>query len=123
MKIRSTVRRIILISAILLLLAVAWVSVSGGISQLSRSRTIGQVTETTIQLACGLLSLLSAFTCFYGKRWRRPVRFIWGATLMTAAGMSSLVWGPPMLTVALVFAAAALLIALTIVWLLRVGGA
>ena len=119
----STTQRIILISTILLLLVLAWVSLSGGINQIPRSESIGQILETIVQLVCGILSLLIALTCFYGKRWRRPVRIIWGATLMTAAGMSSLVWGPPMLTVTLVFATAALLIALTIVWLLRVSGA
>jgi hypothetical protein len=109
-------------SAILLLLAMAWVALSGGLNQLPRSRTIGQRVETAVQLACGLLSLLSAVTCFYWHRLRRPIRAAWAISLTTAAGMSSVVWGPPMLTVGLALAVGALLVALTIIWLLQVGG-
>jgi hypothetical protein len=123
LNIHSAVRRIILISTILLLIALAWTALSGGLGQLSRSQTIGQQAETAVQLACGFLSLLSAVTCFYLHRWRRRVRIAWAVSLTMTAGMSSLVWGPPMLTVGLAFAAGALLGALTIIWLLRVGGA
>jgi hypothetical protein len=123
MNIRSAARRIILISTILLLLAVAWVVLSGGLSQLPRSRTIGQQVETTVQLACGLLSLLSAVTCFYWHRLRRVVRAAWIISLTATAGMSSVVWGPPMLTVGLAFAAGALLVALAIIRLLQFGEA
>lgn len=120
MNIRSVARRIILISTILLLLTVAWLALSGGISQLPRSVTIGQRVETTVQLACALLSLLSAVTCFYWKRLRRAVRVAWMISLTTAAGLSSIVWGPPMPGVGLAIAAFALLVALAIIWLLRI---
>jgi hypothetical protein len=100
----------------------AWVLFSGGLSQLSRSGTIGQITQTSIQITCGVFTLLILFTCFYMKRLRRLIRTIWIITLMITAGMSSLVWGPPMLLVGLVFATAALLVALAIIWLLKVGG-
>ena len=120
MNIRSVARWIILISTILLLLVVSWLTLSGGLSQLPRSVTIGQRVETAIQLACGLLSLLSAVTCFYGKRWRRAVRSAWLVSLTTTAGLSSIVWGPPMPTVGLVITATALLVGLAIIWLLRI---
>jgi hypothetical protein len=105
----------------LLLLAVAWAALSGGLSQLPRSLTIGQQVETGMQFACGLLSLLSVLTCFRWRRWNRPVLVLWTISLMTTAGLSSLVWGPPMLSLGLAFAAGALLLALVIIWLLRVG--
>lgn len=123
MNIRLASRRLILMTAILILLAVAWVAVSGGFSQISRSCTIGQRVETIIQLACGLLSLLSVVTCFIGHRLRRTVRITWSISLTTAAGMSSIVWGPPMLGIGLVFATVALLVALAIIRLLKAGGA
>ena len=90
---------------------------------MSISRTIGQIVETIVQLACGLLSLLSTITCFHWHRFRHAVRAAWIISLTTAAGMSSLVWGPPMLTVGLVFATGAFLVSIAIIWLLRVGGA
>jgi hypothetical protein len=118
---RPAVRHLLLAVALLLLLAVAWVAVSGGLRQLPRYRTIGQQVETVVQLACGLLSLLSMLTCFRWRRWHRPVLVTWTISLMTAAGLSSLVWGPPMPAIGLAFAAAALLFALAINWLLRAG--
>jgi hypothetical protein len=88
-----------------------------------RSRTIGQRVETAVQLACGLLSVLTVITCFYWRHWGRRIRVVWTISLTTAAGLSSLVWGPPMLTIGLAFAAGALLVALAIIRLLRLGGA
>ena len=123
LNIRLALRRIILIITLLVLLVVAWVALSGGLSQLPRSLTIGQRVETTIQFACGLLSLLSVVTCFYWHRLRGTVRVAWSISLTTAAGMSSVVWGPPMLGIGVVFATVALLVALAVIRLLKVGGA
>lgn len=116
---RPIVRHCLLAGALLLLLAVAWATLSGGLHQLPRSRTLGQRAETLVQLACGLLSLLSMLTCFRWRRWNRPVLVTWTLSLMTTAGLSSLVWGPPMPGIGLAFAAAALLVALAIGWLLH----
>ncbi|MGA7161097.1 MAG: hypothetical protein WBZ48_08840 [Bacteroidota bacterium] len=79
--------------------------------------------ETIVQFACGLLSLLTALTCFYWKRMRRPIRNAWTISLITSAGMSSFVWGPPMLTISALFTVITLLIALGIIKLLHLGGA
>jgi hypothetical protein len=105
----------------LLLLALAWQALSGGFRQIPHSRTLGQRFETAMQIACGLLSLLSMLTCFCWRRWNRPVLVAWTLSLMTAAGLSSLVWGPPMFIIGLGFAAGALLVAMAIIWLLRAG--
>jgi hypothetical protein len=118
---RPFARRILLVCAILLLLTIAWATLSGGLRQLPRSQTLGQQLETAVQLACGALSLLSVVTCF---RWRSrgpAVRSAWAASLAAAAGLSAVVWGPPSLMVALVFSAGALLLALAIIWLQRKG--
>jgi len=118
---RPSVRRVLLACAVLLLIAVAWMTFSGGLHQVPRSRTLGQRVETTVQLACGLLSAASVLTCFWWRRWGRSVRGAWAISLSAAAGVSSLVWGPPDLIVGLVFAAGALLLALAIIRLLRAG--
>jgi hypothetical protein len=118
---RPVVRRILLAGATLLLITVAWGALSGGLHQIPQARTLGQRVETTVQLACGLLSLLSVLTCFRWRRWGPPVRAAWAISLTTAAGFSSVVWGPPSLIVGLAFAAAALLVALAIIRLLRAG--
>jgi quercetin dioxygenase-like cupin family protein len=96
-------------------------TLSGGLRQITRSHTLGQQVETAVQLGCGLLSVLSLLTCFRWRRWAPPVRAAWVISLAAAAGLSSLVWGPPLLIVALAFAAGALLLALGILRLLRIG--
>jgi hypothetical protein len=107
----------------LLLLVIAWISLKGGFSQLPLSLTIGQKVETTVQIICGLLSLLNAVTCFYWQKFRRPIRNAWTISLTITAGMSSVVWGPPMLTIGAVFAALAFFVAIGMIKLQKIGGA
>lgn len=114
-------RRLLLVVAVACLLVVAWATISGGLRQLDRARTLGQRVETGVQLACGLLSLLTVLTAFVRRRWGPGVGAAWSIALATAAGLSSLVWGPPSVSVGLVFAALTLLLALGIVRLLRIG--
>ena len=102
-------------------MTVAWMTLSGGLRQISRSRTLGQRAETAVQLVCGLLSVPSLLTCFRWQRWGPPARVVWAISLAGAAGLSSLVWGPPSVMVGLVFAAGTLLLALAVVRLLRLG--
>ena len=123
MKLGSAVRRSVLIGTILLLLAQAWVLISGGLNQISRSQAIGQAIETIVQIACGLLSLLIVINCFYWQKLRRSIRLVWLISFIMTAGISSVVWGPPMLIVGVIFAALAFLVARAIIWLLQVGGA
>lgn len=118
---RPGVRRFLLAGAELLLLIVAGETLSGGLHQLPRSVTFGQQVETAVQLACGVLSLLGVLTSFWWRRWGPPVLAAWAVSLSAAAGISSLVWGPPSLSVGLVFAAGSLLIAVAIIRLLRAG--
>jgi hypothetical protein len=123
MKLGSAVRRSVLIGTILLLLALAWILIAGGLNQIPRSQAIGQLIETIVQIACGLLSLLIAINCFYWQKLRRLVRLVWLVSFIMTAGISSVVWGPPMLIVGVIFAALAFLVARAIIWLLQVGGA
>ena len=121
MRLRPVVRRILLACATLFLIVLAWGTMSGGLRQIPRSLTRGQRVETGVQLACGLLSLLTGITCFWWRRWGPRVRILWAASLAATAGLSSFVWGPPDLFVGLTFAAVALLVALSIIRMLRVG--
>ncbi|MBZ5538641.1 MAG: hypothetical protein LAO31_22060 [Acidobacteriia bacterium] len=103
MSLRPVVRRIA--SAALLLITVAWMAFSGGLDQIPQSRTLGQRVETTAQLGCGLLTLLSVLTGYRWRRWGPPVLAAWAIALTTAAGLSSLVWGPLTLIIGRVLAA------------------
>jgi hypothetical protein len=116
---RPIARRVLLVCSMLLLLALAWGALAGGLRQWSSSHTPGQQVETAAQLMCGILTLLVVLTCFAARRVAGPVRVVWTVSLVTAAGLSSLVWGPPMPLIALLFALVAFLVAWSITWALR----
>ena len=116
---RPLTRRIAVAGITLLLLALAWWGLSGAARQFSRSATIGQEVETAVQLACGVLSILVVLTCFWWRPWAPAVRAVWAVALGAAAGLSALVWGPPVPLVGLAFAGGGLAVALGIIWALR----
>ena len=108
---RLVVRRGLQAGAALVLLALGWRALSGGVRQMPRARTPGQKVETLVQVVNGLLGFLALAASFQPRRWGAPLRRAWGVTLASAAGLSALVWGPPMPKVALFFTGLALLAA------------
>ena len=119
MNLRRLVRRSVLVSALLVLAAVAGGTLTGALQQLPQAQNLGQRVETAIQLACSLLSVLVVVTCFWQRRWAPAARAGWAVSLATTTGLSALVWGPPMPGITLVFAAGTLLVALALNWALR----
>lgn len=120
---RATGRRLLLATAALLLLLLALGAITGAIRQLPRAHTGWQKAETWIQLASGGLALLLVVDAFVQTRWSGPLRTAWTLSLVSAAGLSSLVWGPPLPVIALLFAAVALGVARGLLWSLQVGSA
>ena len=108
------VQRTKLAMGVCLLLALAWMALSGGVAQLPRALTLGQRIETAVQLGCGVLALVALVTTFRWRGGSRAVRSAWTASLMISVGLSSVVWGAPSVTVGVVFAIVALLVALGI---------
>jgi hypothetical protein len=116
---RPVFRSGLLTCTVLFLLWLAWQALSGGFRQLHRSRTRGQKIETIVQIVCGISSILVVLTCFRSRSWEPAVRAIWGISLTTAAGLSSIVWGPPMPHIGVLFIAIALLVVQATSWALR----
>lgn len=116
MTLKRIIRWLLLICIMLFLLMLAWWAIAGGVRQFSHSNTLGQHVETVIQLLCGVLSLLTISTYFVLKKWTMFIRVAWTFSLVLTAGLSALVWGPPMPLIALLFAAVALLAAYIILW-------
>ncbi len=106
--------------SIIFLLIIAWLALSGGIDQLSRSLTASQLIQTIIQIICGVLSITVLLSIFIGKSWVKSIQHAWSASLVLTAAMSALVWGPPMPIIAMVFGIAAFLVAKGIVWLMNI---
>jgi peptidoglycan/LPS O-acetylase OafA/YrhL len=94
-------RRLLSACAALLLLALGWWTLTGGLHDVPQSRTIGQRVETMVRLACGLLSVATVVTRVRWGAWARRVRIAWAVTLAGFVGLSALVWGAPQPKVAL----------------------
>ena len=114
------VRQILLVIVCGLLLWLAWIGLSGGLHQLSQSRTPGQMVQTLTQFGFGFFALLSLVTTFRAQRWNPLMLVSWVISLSLAAGLASVVWGGTSLLVGLVSGSVALLIGLGIAWLVRV---
>jgi hypothetical protein len=104
------------------LLVLAWKAIAGALAQLPRARTRGQKLETALQLESGALSMLVAATALQRDSRVETLRWVWGGALAAAAGLSGLVWGPPMPLVGALFAAAGLLVSRLVARALRTAG-
>jgi hypothetical protein len=112
---------VLLAIALVLLLALAWTGISGGFNQLSESHTTGEMAQTITQFAYGLSALLSVVTAFRGRRWAPAIHACWVVSVSLSAGLASVVWGGTPVATGVLSAGAAMLVALAITWLLRVG--
>ena len=120
MTLTPRVRQILLVIVCGLLLGLAWIGLSGGLHQLSQSRTPGQMVQTLTQFGFGFFALLSLVTTFRAQRWNPLMLVSWVISLSLAAGLASVVWGDTSLLVGLIAGSVALLIGLGIAWLVRV---
>lgn len=114
-------RRVLFGIALLLLLAVAWLGLSGGVHDLPQSTTVSQRTQSVAQLVYGTFALLTAVTAFWGRRWSRFSRGGWILSFALAAGLASIAWGGRTLVIGLLLGAGAAVVASVIIWLLHVG--
>lgn len=121
MNYRAILRRVLFVVTVLLLLVFAGGAIIGATRQVPRSRTPGQRIETVVQFVSGVLTLLLALTAVWRRRWASRVRLAWGISVAMVAGLSSVVWGPPMLLVTAVFLAGAVLASGLVVLALNVG--
>ena len=122
---KVVVARVLFALAILLLLALAYTGIAGGIDQFDQSShseyTVGQIVQTVLQLVFGVLSLACIAVWFWARRWSRAVLVAWAVSLGLAAGLASVAWGRTSIAVGIASGVAALLIAWGVAWLLHFG--
>lgn len=120
---RAGVARVFLVSAVAILLALAYTGITGGIDQLDQSShdhyTIGQIVQTVLQLVYGVLSAACIAVRFWAKRWTRPVVIAWAASLILAGALAPVVWGHSGLAIGMLSGAITLLVAWVITLLLK----
>ena len=105
----------LLVIAVAILLALAYTGIAGGIDQFDQSShahyTIGQIVQTVLQLAYGVLSVACIVARFWVRRWSRPVLIAWAVSLSLAGGLAPVVWGHSGLAIGILAGVATLLIA------------
>jgi hypothetical protein len=116
-----SLRRVIALLALLFLAFMAWTGITGGVTQWPESATVGQKAQTVTQLLYGLFALMSTITVVRARRWRSVSRIGWAGSVTIAAGLAAVVWGGTSPMTGIPTGAASLLIALVVLWALRVG--
>ena len=121
MTIHPAVRRAIAAVAALCLVWLGWEGIHGGMSQWSGSMTAWQRVQTLSQVLYGAFAVFALLTAFRLRQFRRfaELGFILGAS--AAAGVASVVWGGTSILVGVASGLGAALIAVLIMWMLRVG--
>lgn len=119
MKLHSGVRQVLTILTILLLLALAFQGITGGVEQLPESISAGQYVQSAAQLIYGICAILCIATVFRWREFAVPVQLGFVAGCVVAGGFAPVSWGETSYGVGLLAAVAALLIASVIVWMLR----
>lgn len=111
--------RVLRIVAILLLLAMAWLGIRGGIHDWPQSQSAGQKVQTVFQLLYGLLSLLLIVSTLRVAPFRRFVGWAWVITFTIAGGLAPPVWGDSTWLAGLAAGLVAFGVGLLVLWLSR----
>lgn len=119
MRTKSFFRILLLTFILFLFLLFSWWAISGAVRQIPLADTFGQQAETVFQVGFGILSFLTVATTFWCRYWAKPIRTAWLIFFATTAGLSALVWGPPMPFIALIFTFGAIMIGWGMIWALR----
>ena len=119
MKLHPGVRLVLSTLTVLLLLALTFEGITGGVRQLPQSDTPGQVVQSLAQLLYGIFALLMIATAFRWREYARLVQIAFVASCVIAASLASLIWGATSIVTGVLAGAGALVIASLLVWLLR----
>jgi hypothetical protein len=114
-------RGILLTIAIVLLLALAWTGIHGGLDQLAGMHTTAQTIQTALQFVYGVFAVLSIVTIFWAQRWNPAVLVCWTIAVAFAGGLGATAWGDTSALIGVISGLAAGLVGAGIAWLLRFG--
>jgi len=113
----SRIARLLQGVAILILLALAWLGIRGGIHEWPHSRSTGQKVQSAFQLLYGVLSLLVIGSTIRPGPFSRVAGWAWVIALAIAGGLAPPVWGNNTWLAGLAAGAAAFCIGSLVLWL------
>ena len=121
MSLKMKLDHTLLALAVLMLLALAWLGIKGGIDQWPASQSLSQKVQSAAQLGYGVFSILAVASGATHARRARVIQGCWLACLTTAGGLAPKVWGGLGWGSVPVAAVVTLAIGFSILWLLRRG--
>ena len=121
MTLHPMLRPILAVVAVLLLLALAFTGITGGVEQWTDWGTMWHRIQLASQIVYGVAALVILITSFKWRRWRRvaEVAFVLGGVV--AASLAAVVWGGGTTLSGVLAGIAALAIACAIVWMVHAG--
>jgi peptidoglycan/LPS O-acetylase OafA/YrhL len=120
MKLHPMFRRALAVIAVVLLLYLAWEGIRGGVTQWSQSNGTQRV-QVASQAAFGVGALLVVASTFWRRRWLRFAELGFSIACAAAASLAAVVWGEQSILYGVFAGFGALVIALALIWMLRVG--
>jgi len=112
---------VLLAVAVILLLALAWLGLKGGVEQWPASHSAGEKVQSAAQFTYGAFSLLAVVTAISAPRIARAVQVSWLLCLTIAGGLAPPVWGNASWGAGVLAGAATVAIGGGILWLLHRG--
>jgi hypothetical protein len=121
MTVQQVVRPIAVVVSVLLLLALAFTGITGGIDQWPNWSSLSHRAQSSAEVVSGLCALLIPITrvTLYRLRKASEIGFVAGS--VAAAGLAPVVWADAPVTQGLLSGIVALAIAAAIVWMFRFG--
>ena len=101
---------------VLLLLATAYLGLTGGFALVREAHTGAQKLATSTELLYGLTALLTLVAMASRHRWTLPVLIVWAAAMTATSGLAPVVWGNTSALVGAESAAAVGVILVLILW-------
>jgi hypothetical protein len=121
MTVQQVLRPLSAIVSVLLLLALAFTGITGGINQWPNWSSLSHRTQSSAEIVSGMCALLIPVTRVTWRRLQKAseIGFVVGS--VAAAGLAPVVWADAPVIQGLLSGVAALAIAAAIVWMFRFG--
>ena len=121
MTIQQVARPIAAVVSVLLLLALAFTGITGGLNQWPNWSSLSHRIQSSAEIVSGVCALLIPTTRVAWRRLRKASEIGFVAGSVVAAGLAPLVWADAPLIQGLLAGVVALVIAAAIVWMFRFG--
>jgi hypothetical protein len=119
MILHSGIRQVLAALVVLLLLALTFEGIVGGVGQFPHSINAVQYVQSTAQVLYGICALFSIVTAIQWRPFAGVVHVAFVASSVVATGLAAVSWGGQSYWSGLIYGASALVVASLLVWAVR----